>query len=391
MSNRSITDDSAWEDVRQQWHLREDTIYLNHGSFGPPPEPVRTARRGWIDELDRQPMDFFIRISAPALQSARQTLASFVGTQPENLVLVENSTSAMNILADSLPLAVDDEVLLTDHEYGAVTRIWQRACRRAGANPPTIARLPIPVDSSQAIVGAILNAANDKTRLIVISHITSATAIILPVAEICRQAKQRGIEVCIDGPHALAQIPLHIDRLDCSYYTASCHKWLSAPFGSGFLYVAPPKQHHIQPQQLSWGRLPPATADRWDDEFVWSGTRDPSSYLGIAAAIRFLEAVGIEKFRQRTHYLAGYARDRLLRLPGASVITPDDAAWYGSMSLVRLPDGDCMDLQRRLWENHHLEVPIIDFGGRRYVRVSCHLYNRQQDIETLAHALETEL
>jgi isopenicillin-N epimerase len=279
MSERPIEDDSAWDDVREQWQLRADTTYLNHGSFGPPPDPVRAARRRWIDQLDEQPMDFFVRKLMPALRSARADLAAFVGSRPENLVFVENATSGMNVIADSFPLRPQDEVLLTDHEYGAVMRVWERACRRVGAAPPRVAHLPMPVESPQQIVDKIFETTNERTRLIVVSHITSATAIILPVGEICRRARELGIEVCVDGPHAPVQVPLDIESLKCDYYTASCHKWLCAPFGSGFLYVAPNKHHQMQPQQLSWGTVPPEVPARWDDEFFWRGTRDPSAFL----------------------------------------------------------------------------------------------------------------
>lgn len=391
MSERPIEDDSAWDDVREQWQLRADTTYLNHGSFGPPPEPVRAARRRWIDQLDDQPMDFFVRKLMPALRSARAGLAAFVGSQPANLVFVENATSGMNVIADSFPLRCQDEVLLTDHEYGAVARVWERACRRADAAPPTVAQLPMPVESPQQIVDKIFEAASDRTRLIVVSHITSATAIILPVQEISRRARELGIEVCIDGPHAPVQVPLDIESLKCDYYTASCHKWLCAPFGSGFLYVAPERHHQMQPQQLSWGTVPPEEPACWDDEFFWRGTRDPSAFLSTSAAVQFIQEVGVQSFRDRTHHLARHARQLLLQLPGTSAITPDETEWYGSMSLVRLPDGDNISLQRALWEQHQIEVPIVEFGGARYIRVSCHLYNRHEDVELLVGALRTEL
>ena len=161
-------------------------------------------------------------------------------------------------------------MLLTDHEYGAVKRIWERACRRGGAAPPRIATLPLPFTSSEETVASLFTAVTEHTKLIVVSHITSPTAVILPVAEICREARRRGIAVCIDGPHAPAQVDVALDELDCDYYVASCHKWLSAPFGSGFLYVHPRCQSGVQAPLLSWGRLLPAQPESWSDEFLWS-------------------------------------------------------------------------------------------------------------------------
>jgi isopenicillin-N epimerase len=413
-------DDDAWAPLKAQWNLRPDTIYLNHGSFGPPPRCVREARQKWQDAIDSQPMDFFVRQFEPAWLAARERLAGFVGAPPGDFIFVENATVGMNIVADSFPLAAGDEVLLTDHEYGAVQRIWQRACEKAGATAQTIV-LPLPFRSTDETVDAIFAAVTDRTRQIVVSHVTSPTAVILPVAKICRRARQRGIAVAIDGPHAVAQVPLDISALDCDFYTASCHKWLSGPFGSGFLYVAPRQQRHVRPPVLSWGRIPPTKIESWSDEFVWSGTRNPAAYLAVPAAIEFLEEVGLDNFRARTHWLAQYARRRLVELTGLAPLVPDDSAWYGSMAHVPLPkkvegtgvptawvgvpssvndgtrrvpttlaDEGCPvsnPLQHTIWRRLGIESPVVEFRGRRYLRVSCHLYNDTWQIERLVSGL----
>lgn len=373
------------------WNLRADTIYLNHGSFGPPPECVRQARAEWQRRLDEQPMDFYLRQYEPAWLAARERLAQFVGTSAENLVLVDNATVAMNAVADSVPLRPGDQVLLTDHEYGAVLRIWQRACRRAGSEPPRIARLPQPLTSTTDVVDALLAEATPATRLIVVSHITSATAVILPVAEICQAARQRGIAVCIDGPHALLQTPVALDQLQCDYYTASCHKWLCAPLGSGFLYVAPRHQASVAPSVLSWGRGPGELHRDWSDEFIWSGTGDPSAHLTVGTAIDLFERLGVEQFRARSHRLARYARQQLLPLADRPPLVEDSPDWYGSMAQVPLPRVDRQQLQSRLWQRHGIEVPIIDWDGQSFIRVSCHLYNTTWQIDRLVAALREEL
>lgn len=386
-------DDAVWAHWKQHFVLRPDTTYLNHGSFGPPPAAVREARDGWQRKLDSQPMDFFVREFELAWLAARDRLAAFVGATAGNLIFAENATVAMNVVADSFPLAAGDEVLLTDHEYGAVKRIWGRACERAGGNVRTV-ELPLPLGNAKELTDEILSAASERTRLLVVSHITSPTAAILPVAEICRAARQRGIAVAIDGPHAIAQVPLAIDELDCDFYAASCHKWLAGPFGSGFLYVAPRQHPHVQPPVLSWGRIPPTRIDSWSDEFVWSGTRNPSAYLALPAAIEFLEQVGLNEFRIRSHWLAQYARRKLVELTQREPLVPDDAAWYGSMAHVPLPpprngavQGESCPisnpLQNTIWRRLGIEVPIVEFRGQRYVRVSCHLYNDTQQIDRL--------
>jgi len=385
-------DDAAWAHWRDQWRFPDGVTYLNHGSFGPPPLAVRQARRAWIERLDNQPMDFFVRQFEPAWFAARQRLAQLVGTDEANLVPVDNATAGMNVVAAAFSLTPGDEVVLTDHEYGAVRRIWQRACARARTDEPKIATLPERFTSAEQVVEAILSSFTPATRLLVVSHITSPTAIILPLPEICRAARERGVAVCVDGPHAVAQIDLNIDSLDCDYYTASCHKWLSAPFGSGFLYVHPRRQEAVSPLVLSWGRLSPTEPRRWDDEFVWSGTRDPSAFLAVPTAIEFLEDVDFEAFRARTHALARYARESIAGLVGLEPLVPDSPEWYGSMAHVPLPpkraeELDARQLQNALWRNFGIEVPIVEHNGRRAIRVSCHLYNNRRDIDRLVNAL----
>jgi isopenicillin-N epimerase len=340
--------------------------------------------------MDEQPMDFFVRALPSALMTARRCLAEFVGTSESNLVFVENATQAMNVVARNFVLSSGDEVLLTDHEYGAVKRIWERRARETGALCRHV-RLPCPIESNEQLVDAIFSGVSDRTKLLVVSHITSPTAVTFPVAEICEKAAARGIPVCIDGPHAIAQLDVHLDRLNCAYYAASCHKWLSAPFGSGFLYVHPRCQSSIQPMQQSWGLLRPAEPKTWDDEFVWTGTRDPSAYLAIPSAIRFLQEVGLEDFRGRTHYLAQYARRELAQFSSDSPIAPDSSNWYGSMAHMPLPPGDSNEFQKKLWSQFGIEVPIVSWNERRWIRVSCYLYNRQSEIDTLVSALRTLL
>ena len=365
---------------------RADTTYLNHGSFGLPPAPVREAQLDWKRQLDEQPMDFFVRKLPQALVAARQKLAAFVGAKPEDLVFVENATVAMNVVAESFRLHPGDEVLLNDHEYHAVHRIWQRACKRAGAEMRVVS-LPRPIESREQLVAALFAAVTPRTRLIVVSHITSPTAILFPIEAICARAQREGIAVCVDGPHALAQTPVDLDALGCDFYCASLHKWLSAPFGSGFLHVASPHQASIEGPIRSWGRWPPVPLAHWTDEFAWTGTRDPSPYLSVPAAIDFLEDVGAETFRGTTHELARYARGQLVELTGLRPLVPDHADWYGSMAHVPLPPGDAKEFQGRLWTEHGIEVPIVAWNDGRYIRVSCHLYNDVQQIDRLIDVL----
>ena len=377
---------------RDDWELRLGTTYLNHGSFGPSPLPVRQAQRKWQAAMDSQPMDFFVRQLEPAWIDARDQVAEFIGADKDSLALVENATVGMNVVASSFPLSDGDEVVLTDHEYGAVITTWQRACQAAGAEPPVMAEIPWPLHDVHEIVDAIFTSVTNRTRLIVVSHITSPTAIILPVTEIIAEAHRRGIAVCVDGPHAVAQLSLDLSKLGCDFYTASCHKWLCAPFGTGFLYVAEPFRDLMRPHVHSWGRVPPTAVAHWWESLMWLGTRDPSALLSLPDAIVYMsQTIGLDRFRRQTHSLAQAARTRLLDRWCTTAWHEDDPLWYGSMVSVPLPWGDAAGLQARLWERHQIEIPIIEFKNQRLLRVSCHMYNVQEDIDQLCKAVEQEI
>src|SRR5487761_1309886 len=383
MENNNQADWRAW---RGEWSLAAGVTYLNNGSFGPTPRPVSRARRDWLDRVEADPHDFLVRQLGPRLIECRRRLAGLVRASADNLVLVENATVAMNIVAASAHLRPGDEVLANDHEYGAVLRLWERTCRRAGAKL-IVQPLAAPIASAEQVVETLFAAATDRTRLLVVSHVTSPTAIILPVEAICRRARELRIATCIDGPHALAMLDVDVDRLDCDYYCASCHKWLCAPLGSGFLFVHPRRQATVEPALVSWGRPLEGDVASWRDEFNWVGTRDPSVFLAVPAAIDFLERVGFDTFRRRTHALAAYARQTIARSVHAEALVPDTDQWYGSMISLRLSDGEAGPLQRALWERYQIEIPIVAWQGRRLVRPSCHLYTSLDDIDRLARAL----
>lgn len=414
---------------RDLWSLRPGVTYLNHGSFGPSPRTVIANRQEWIERLESEPVDFLVRQMEGHLEDARQRLGDVVGTSGDNLTFVDNATFGMNIVAASVPLAAGDEVLATNHEYGAVLRIWRERCQAEGARL-VVQKLPDKFDSTDEVVSALFAGASPRTKLIVVSHITSPTALILPVAEICRQAKSRGIPVCIDGPHALAAVPVNLNQLECDFYCASCHKWLSAPFGSGFLYVHPRWKQTLRPVVVSWGNSLSGRPHSWQDEFVWSGTRDPSPFLAVPAAIDFLAGLsadppdetagtpdtepfqkvpegvwttkrrapldGIGSFRRASRELVNKARCGIMAVTQTETIGPPE--WYGTMVTVPLPEwvgetphNHMHPVQAALWERFQIEVPIVNWNGRRHIRVSCHLYNTAAEIDLLATALNDVL
>ena len=391
--------------------IPEDVTYLNHGSFGPAPRVVQECREEWSRRLERQPMDFYLRQMEPALDDAITKLARFVGADPRDMAFVDNATVAMNVVAETIPLQAGDEVLLNDHEYGAVFRIWRQRCDQVGARVVTAKlnlkarpsepsesspRLPDPLDDKGAVLESIFAAVTDRTKLIVVSHITSPSAVVLPVTEICRLARSRGIPVCIDGPHAIAMRDVNLREVDCDFYCASLHKWLSAPCGSGFLYVKRERQRGLKSHMTSWGRSLSGRSERWQDQLNWLGTRDPAPFLAVPAAIEFLEQVGIDGFRQWTHQLAQTARQKIEAHLGQHAWIPDSPEWYGSMIAIPLgddhwkkPKPNAMHpLQQALRERFQIEIPITNCCDQSFLRVSCHLYNTEADIDRLIDAVE---
>jgi isopenicillin-N epimerase len=391
---------------RSDWSFPGGVTYLNHGSFGPSPRLVQDVRLAWSQRLNANPMDFYLRQFDGALEAAAARLGKLVGADSRDLVFVDNATVAMNVVAASLPLEAGDEILLNDHEYGAVFRIWRSVCERVGAKivSPTLGRgdsdeQPRRFDDPAQITQPILNAITPRTKLIIISHITSPTAIKFPVEAICKQARERGVPVCIDGPHAIAMVEVNLRRIDCDFYCASLHKWLSAPLGSGFLYVRRNRQAMLKPHLPSWGRSLGGQPARWQDELNWLGTRDPAPFLSVPAAIDFLEQAGLERFRQQTHELARYARQCLEPVLGQTATIPDSLDWYGSMIAIPLPPiatgklkpNSIHPLQQALWDRHRMETLVTECHGHRYLRISCHLYNSAEEIDAFRDAVVREL
>jgi isopenicillin-N epimerase len=375
-----------------EWDFPAGVTYLNHGSFGPSPRSVRQAYQRWTDELEQNPMEFFVRRQEGLLDEALRSLGKFVGCRAENLTFVPNATSAMNVVARNTSLEPGDEVLLNDHEYGAVIRIWGARCRETGART-VLAKLPIRPASSSEWVEALFERVTPRTRMIVISHVTSATALIFPIEEVCQRARQLGIPVCVDGPHGVAMVPLALDQLGCDYYCASLHKWLSAPFCSGFLYVSPRHKSGLKPTTVSWGRSLSGLPARWIDEFHWPGTTNPAAYLAVPAAIDFLQSVGLDRFRSHGHALATYASQRLQSEFDARPLADDSQ--FGTMLTLEMPriprveaqPGTPPQLQLRLATECGIEIPVVEWQDRMHIRVSCHLYNGPEQIDRLIKSL----
>ncbi len=373
--------------LQELFLLRRDIVFLNHGAFGACPKSVFDAYQSWQLELERQPVEFLSRRFKDLMREAREALAAFVGTTADDLVYVPNATTGLNIVARSLRLGPGDEVLGTDHEYGAIDRTWRVICARRGARYIRV-HLPCPVQSREQIADAIWAHVGARTRVLCFSHIAAPTALIFPVEFLVRRARQAGVLTVIDGAHAPGQIPLNLDTLGADFYVGNCHKWMCAPKGSAFLFARRDVQGPLTPLVVSWGseamQLSPS---QFINEHEWQGTRDSAAYLAVPAAIHFLHDHAWSKVQENCHVLARAARraiEGLGKLPGLS---PDNPTWYAQMVSIPVPVADAPAVQKRLYAEFGIEVPLMPWNGRSLLRVSVQGYNSATDIERLTSAV----
>jgi isopenicillin-N epimerase len=371
--------------------LRPGITFLNHGSFGACPRPVFETYQRWQRTLEEQPVEFLGRRLDGLLAEARAPLGAFLGAAPDNFVFVPNTTYGINVIAHSFPLEPGDEVLGTDHEYGAVERTWTFVCEAKGARYRS-QPIPLPGASAAEVIEQLWQGVTPRTRALVISHITSPTALIFPVAEICRRAAAEGIVTIIDGAHAPGQIPLNLDELGADFYTGNLHKWLCAPKGSAFLYARPDRQPMLQPLVVSWGwRAIAPGPSPFQDYFGWTGTSDPAAYLSVPAALDFQQRHDWPTVRAACHELAASASQRIGALTGLASISPETPDWYSQMRAIPIPRTDIpgSEQQRRLWDHYQIEIPVVDWQDQRFVRISIQAYNTPADVDRLIAALTT--
>ncbi len=379
--------------LKSRFLLDPEVAYLNHGSFGACPRPVFDRYQALQADLERQPVEFIVERLTPMLVEARAVLAGYLGTSRDNLVFVPNATHGVNVIARSLDLKEADEILATDHEYGACDNVWGYLCLQTGAS---YIRRPVdlPIPSPEAFVEGFWGGVTDRTRVIYLSHITSPTAVILPLDEICRRARAAGILTVIDGAHAPGQIPVSLDALEADFYTGNCHKWLLSPKGAGFLYVHPDAQGLVEPLVVGWGWNREAGVSS-ESEFIenqqWLGTNDLSAYLAVPAAIDFQREHGWPGVRVACHDLLQSALQAVDRLTGIDSVYAEPA-FYAQMAVAALPLlEDPQAFKRSLYESHRVEIPVTTWRERQFLRISIQGYNSLQDVDRLIEAVEQNL
>lgn len=373
--------------LRDQFLLNPDVVFLNHGSFGACPKPVFEKYQAWQLELERQPVEFLGRRFEALMADARQHLGAFLNAAPDDLIFVPNATTGLNTVARSLQLTLQpgDEILTTNHEYGALNRTWEFISKYTGAkyiNYP----IPMPVTTAEAFIDSFWQGVTPRTKIIFLSHITSPTALTFPVKEICRRARQQGIMTIIDGAHVPGQLPLDLTDLDADIYSGNLHKWLCAPKGSAFLHVRPEHHHWIEPLVISHGWLADGT---FISQNEWQGTRDIAAFLAVPDAIAFQQAHDWATVRKACHQLASDTYQRMLAFTEQEPLSPDSPEWFMQMVALPLPPCDVAQVKTRLYDEFRVEAPVFEHNGRPIVRASFQGYNTAQDADALVNAIRT--
>lgn len=385
----------ATSELRSLFLLDPTVVFLNHGSFGATPRPVFETYQQWQLRLERQPVQFLGREIGDHLAAARQHLGRYFQSDPDDLVFVPNATFGVNIVARSLDLGPGDEVLATKHEYGACSNVWRFLSRKQGfryVEQP----IDLPLTSAAAIVEQFWQGVTPRTKVIFISHITSPTALRLPVEAICALAREAGILTVIDGAHTPGQIALDLPTIGADFYCGNCHKWLSSPKGAGFLYSRRECQYLIEPLVVGWGWGEGRTltfGSDYLDYLQWLGTNDLSAYLSVPAAIEFQQNYDWSAVRQQCHLLLRQAIERIAALTGLAAAYPlNGDACFHQMAIAPLPPlADLQGFKDQFYDQYRVEVPFVQWGGRQYIRVSVQGYNTQEDIDALLSALAASL
>ena len=321
---------------KKHFLLDPNVTFLNHGSFGATPRPVFEEYQHWQYKLEQQPVRFIDREVHSHLKNARQKLGEYLNAQPDNLVFVPNATFGVNILVRSMKLQDGDEILTSNQEYGACENAWSLSCQKTGAS---LVRQPIslPVTSFAHIVDQFWQGVTPRTRVIYISHITSPTALCMPVDEICKRARDAGIITIIDGAHAPGQMDVDLEAIDADFYVGNCHKWLLSAKGAGFLYASKEMQEMVEPLVVSWGwgsNSPYTTGSNFLDNLEWWGTKDPAAYLSIPAAIQFQEQHDWPSVRQQCNQILQEALRRISELTGIPPVYPDGMGYFHRMTIA---------------------------------------------------------
>jgi len=375
--------------LADSFSLSQEVVFLNHGSFGSVPKPVSAVQQAFLAEIEAQPVEMLARKMPARLLAVRERLAAFLGTHPERMGLVTNATAGVGSVLRSIDWRKGDQIILSNHGYNAVRQAVQAQCERFGCEA-VVVDIPLPLRGPDEVRRRFRGAINARTRLVIVDHITSPTALRFPVAEIAADCRAARVLCLVDGAHAPGMLDLDVDSIDCDWYTGNLHKWVCAPRGCAFLVA--------NPRVLPWTH-PETTSHPYGNglalEADWQGTRDFSAWLSIPAALDFIASGGpsASSLARRNIALARWAHEMLCGAWHVEPLSPLDGAMLGSMATVPLPAGtrsrfaSASEYQAHVYATHRIEAPIIDWGGRWHLRVSAQAYNTPQDYLLLAGAV----
>ena len=380
-------------DIRADYMLRRDMRLLNNGSFGACPIPVFAEYQRWQTELEYHPAGF-IHNWDTLLKEARTKLAEYLHTDQSRLAFVTNATMGVNVVTHSLRswLKPGDEVLTSNHEYGACNHAWQFNCEKTGAkyiNHP----IELPLTSEADFVEKLWTGVTSRTKVIYLSHTTSPTALTFPLHEVCARARGAGILTVIDGAHVPGQRELYLDELGADFYTGNCHKWMGAPKGTAFLHVRDEMQSLIEPLIVGHGWIPEKRSERPLYDYVeMFGTRDIAAFLAVPAAIDYMAAHDWPAVRARCFAMALDAKRTIEHMFGTQPICPEDFEWFSQICAIRLPDNTDMDKLGTLMRDHyHVEMPLITWNQYKIARLSVQIYTTQDELDALVELLTTHI
>ncbi len=368
--------------------LRKDITFLNFGSFGATPAPIFDAYQKWQRVLEAEPVQYIVFDGPGYLQTSRAALEGYIGVaDKDDLVYVTNPSFAVNMVAKNFPLAAGDEILTTDIEYGACDRTWEYYCAQKGATYVK-QKITLPITSKEKFIEEFFAGITPSTKAVFLSHITSATALKLPVHEICAIAKQKGLITFVDGAHGPAQTEVDLSKLEADFYTGACHKWMMAPKGCSFLYAHKSVQPICDPLVVSWGykALKPSHSS-FLDYHQMIGTRDFSAFLTVPDCLTFMEKYNWAEVSKKCHEMVLSNAQRFFDLLGSTPISPLTSEWIGQMISIPIKTSDSELLQRTLFTEYQIEVPIMRQGNDVYLRYSINGFNSQSDIDRLYNVI----
>lgn len=374
--------------LRSQFLIDPNITFLNFGSFGACPKPIFEDYQKWQLELEREPVQFITVAGLNYLKDSRNALANYLNCEANDLVYVTNPSYAVNIIAKSFPLQKGDELLTTNLEYGACDKIWEYYTEKAGAK---YIKQPItlPLSTKEKFVEEFFNGLTEKTKLIFISHITSSTGLIFPVKEICEIANQKGLITFVDGAHAPGHVNLDLTNLNADFYTGACHKWMMTPKGCSFLYIKKELQHLFDPLVISWGYKSAFPSEsQFIDYHQMQGTRDFSAFLTIPKALEFMKTNSWENVSKECKELVISNAQRFCELLRAEPLAPLNTEFIGQLFSIPIKTSEPEKLQRHLFEQYKIEIPVMRHGEKVYLRYSINAFNSQADLDKLYESLK---